>query len=409
VKSEQALRIDAAVTVQVRGGKPLRLAVKAEFIVPEVSVLTDELDFGPTYLGAHASRDLVVANASAIPATLTLDLRKHPEFSARIPPELDVDDEDAAAAPTARKALEADAELEPTGPLLKFRVPAAGQATIEFVYAPVSINPHAFELPLLLQGMPSSAARALRRAVIAEGDRPRLLLSAQAVDFGRKTVVNDQMKGFSYSMEVVLTNCDEVPVHVQAMLRGADAEAAGAVFRMDPAAQELDVGEACTLRVFFVPRTDGQYKASLCVLLDHNDDHPYFDVDVLGAGAFPSLSFDRREVLFPTAPVGVPTTVSFWVLNNGYDNLNVRHQLPADSTSLPLSIAFPQGTMIGIVKTRIPVEVTFAPTKAMSFSAHLDLLDADGNKFSIPLVGTADASILTTSAPRPAPSALRDS
>ena len=136
----------------------------------------------------------------------------------------------------------------------------------------------------------------------------------------------------------------------------------------------------------FVPKTDGSYKCSLCVFLDHNMDHPYFDVDVIGSGVYPSLGFDRREVLFPTAPVGVPTTVTFWLLNHGYDNLNVRHQLPPDSASLPISINFPLGTMIGIVKKRIPVEVTFSAKKAMSFYAALDFLDADGNKFSIPMV-----------------------
>jgi len=244
--------------------------------------------------------------------------------------------------------------------------------------------------------MPPSAAKQLRRAVIAEGDKPRLLLSSLVVDFEKKVVINDQMKGFSYSMEVTLTNCDDMKVHVDASLRGGDSEGGAPLFRMDNCSQELDVGAACNIKIWFIPKTDGTYKCSLCVFLDHNMDHPYFDVDVIGSGVYPSLGFDRREVLFPTAPVGVPTTVTFWLLNHGYDNLSVRHQLPPDSASLPISINFPLGTMIGIVKKRIPVEVTFSAKKAMSFYAHLDFLDADGNKFSIPMVGTTDASILTT-------------
>lgn len=60
----------------------------------------------------------------------------------------------------------------------------------------------------------------LRRAVMAEAEKPRLLLSQPNLEFGKKVVVNENMKGFSYSAEFTLTNCDDEPFFMDARLKG---------------------------------------------------------------------------------------------------------------------------------------------------------------------------------------------
>ncbi len=41
----------------------------------------------------------------------------------------------------------------------------------------------------------------------------------------------------------------------------------------------------------------------------------------MGIGSYPKLSFDRREVILPTVPLNTLSTCSFFILNDGYENL----------------------------------------------------------------------------------------
>lgn len=81
------------------------------------------------------------------------------------------------------------------------------------------------------------------------------------------------------------------------------------------------------MNIDYIPRTNEQYQCHLFIYIDGNKDKPYFELDVTGLGIYPSIKFDRREVFMPPAPPGQPQKVSFFVINNGFDNLNLRHQV----------------------------------------------------------------------------------
>jgi len=51
--------------------------------------------------------------------------------------------------------------------------------------------------------------------------------------------------------------------------------------------------------------------------------------------------------------------------------------------------------MIGIAKEKVPVELSFNSTKPMSFTAAINFIDEDGNRFSVPVTGTTDNCLLT--------------
>ena len=68
---------------------------------------------------------------------------------------------------------------------------------------------------------------------------------------------------------------------------------------------------------------------------------------------------------------------------------------PPDEQHLPLSFEFPEGDLIGIAKEKLPVTVTFTGTRPTSFTANVVFLDEDGKRFSLPITGTTDASVLT--------------
>ena len=68
---------------------------------------------------------------------------------------------------------------------------------------------------------------------------------------------------------------------------------------------------------------------------------------------------------------------------------------PPDEQHLPLTFDFPEGNLIGIAKEKLPVTVTFTGTRPTSFTANVVFLDEDGKRFSLPITGTTDASVLT--------------
>ena len=393
VKSSKPVKIDSYFIVQVRGGKNIKMPVKVDVAVPAVKILEDQIDFGSVYLGANAVHPITMKNVSEIPAIFTLDLRKYPEFSVNIPAELEFE-EDSESGDGMPTAGQQDGSIR-QGPIAKFCIPEQGEGKIELMYSPESEETPAFELPLSLRGVEgrSKEGKALRRAVVAESAKPRLLLSTPSINFETKIVVGENMKDFSYNIEVTLTNCDDQNCLVEARLEG-EAAAAG-VFSMAETATDLAPTKSTVCKVMFTPRADGDYRCKMRVYVDHNLDEPYFDLVVTGSGMYPSLGFDRREVFLPLTPVGQTSTVTFEVINYGYDNLDIKHTLPADATTVPMTLNFPFGTMTNVVNTRVPVEVSFSAKKSMSFCTKIEFSDHNGNKYVIPVIGTTDASMFT--------------
>lgn len=68
---------------------------------------------------------------------------------------------------------------------------------------------------------------------------------------------------------------------------------------------------------------------------------------------------------------------------------------PPDEHHLPLTFEFPEGCLIGIAKEKLPVIVSFYNTKSISFTANVVFLDEEGKRFSLPITGTTDNSLLT--------------
>ena len=83
----------------------------------------------------------------------------------------------------------------------------------------------------------------------------------------------------------------------------------------------------------------------------------------------------------PPVPLGVTSKVLFYIQNHGYDNLELKYKLPADTQKIPLELNFPEGRMIGIAKQHLPVELCFASEKPMTFTATLEFIDEDRNRF----------------------------
>jgi len=76
----------AEIVVHIRGGKALRLPVRACAKVPQIEIEEAELDFGGITFGDSKTLPLTIYNHSDIPAKLLLDIRDYPEFEIILPP-----------------------------------------------------------------------------------------------------------------------------------------------------------------------------------------------------------------------------------------------------------------------------------------------------------------------------------
>ena len=93
----------------------------------------------------------------------------------------------------------------------------------------------------------------------------------------------------------------------------------------------------------FTPRDAKAYEGTLAVYLDGQRATPYMQLELQGQGQYPRLTFDVRECVLPPVPLGVRSQGVFNIINNGYDNLELKFRLPADESHLPMEMDFPEG------------------------------------------------------------------
>ncbi|PNW70067.1 hypothetical protein CHLRE_17g704300v5 [Chlamydomonas reinhardtii] len=417
----------STLVLEMRGGNVVRIPFRAEAVVPHVEVLQDEFVFNQVFVGSSSRLPLTLHNTSPVSATLMCDLVQHPEFQLLCPKDAWSTDEYEACPLEAIGATGQQVLGSRFGSARGSRQGSRRQSSSlgfrgmsnEGYKYKITINPGK-ELPLLLNFRPAEQKHSdvelaftlvtaggynvppVRRVVTGSGETPRVILSKTLVDFGTKIVIRSNQIKAPYSLDLYITNQEEEPVTVAfgepVVAPHAAACPVKGIFSMDLAPlAPLQVGgqEMTTFQLRFCPRDARTYEALIPVYLDGDMDEPYLNIEVQGVGQYPRLAFDVRECLLPPVPLGLRSTTTFYVLNNGYDNLELKYKLPADEGHLPMEVEFPEGTIIGLAKDRLPVVVSFMSPKPMSFTANIDFMDEDGKRFSMPVTGTTDNSLMT--------------
>ncbi len=438
-----------SITVQPRGGKVVTLDLAGEALVPDVSVKEEEIDFGGVTIGSTMKHSLTLSNNGSIQATIFIDLERYPEFNVGLAPVGDGQQTDlesvfvpvsdlrltsastnapstaagrrSSSGRSKRKVKESD-RGDDVPPARKFRltVEAGRNLKLNLIYNPQHERSHVFEVPLILAGIEGRPPEGMRRVIVAEGLKPRLLLSRTTVEFGDRVVSRDKSMRFPYHTELTLTNRDENMVSWEVDLSDLYMDRPGTrdsmasatttmtsmtgygtsqtlpTFSMEPSSGELEPGEARVVKVSFLPFEAISYEAEMPIYLDGNRTRPYLMIQLKANGMYPKLKFSTDEVILPPVPLGIKSKTCFEIINQGYDQLEVSHQLPIDSAHIPLKISYPDGKQIGLSKARLSIEVSFASRKPMAFTAKIEFMDSGGNRFSIPVSGTSDACLLTT-------------
>lgn len=122
---------------------------------------------------------------------------------------------------------------------------------------------------------------------------------------------------------------------------------------------------------------------------------PYVELTLKGEAAFPRLQFDRKEVILPVVPLGVESRCTFRIINDGYENLNLKYRVIQDISQINVKLSWPDGKNVGITKHKIRVEAVFSNNKPLSFTTRLEFIDDSDRVYPIHVSGTTDNCLFT--------------
>ncbi len=395
--------IQVDLMIDIRGGERLKIPIVAEAQVPKVEMDSGALNFGEVFIGACSTCPIVLKNKSElIPAILYLDLSQHPDFhvatdSGELVTDTTGDDQPITCdIPAGRNDDEEDesnesclygSEGEMEERIRRYRITIEPNSRVSFFFCfqPRSEEAHQFILKFNLEG--ASSMSEFNREVKARAMKPRLVPSHYVVDFGRRATILEPSRPVLHSKLLTLANEDTEPIE----WRKGSTETETA-FYLEPASGSLNPGQTIQVQVFFKPKEKKEYSEVVSIYLDEKND---LDIKLKGIGADPAIRFDVLELILPVTPLNIPIVQTFYVINEGYENLDLKYRLPIDTSKVPLKLRFPEGSKLSAHKQKVPVELTFISTKPISFNSKIDFFDHDGNKYSIHVSCTADNCLLT--------------
>lgn len=437
---DRPMQLEATLTLNVRGGKAIRLPILATAVVPNIELVEEEIEFGQLTLGAVDAQPVTLKNSSAVEGTLYVNLQTYTEFTLGLLEERGEGQEEGEydtsalqtlsmqqyqsaigglsdAVPGAGATMKSnqqgeDEDEDANSQLYKITVSPNSSLQFQLTYQPNDLNHHNFEFPIVAAG--GGKSEGLRKFVHAEALRPRMLFSATTLDFKTK-VVTTGIQSVASVQELALHNADDHAIEWR--IDTEPLKKFQGVFSLDPTHGVLQLGQDCLVRAAFLPVEPIMYQTALNVYIspprldsgasDDGKTHeseplpadetkPYLPLRFKGCGTVPKLTFDRREIVLPIVPLGIRSRCLFYIINEGYESLEVRYRLPTDNIRIPLTINFPEGQQLGITRPKIPVEIFFHSSKPSSFCAKIEFLDNDAGSYTLPVSGTTENCVLTT-------------
>jgi hypothetical protein len=455
VQLDKPMRLDGTLTLNVRGGKQIKIPIQAETVVPNINFVEEgDIEFGSLTLGAQQAAPLTLLNSSAVEGTLYVNLQQYHEFSLSLM-EDNKDGEEggdydasalqpislstyqlniggmANASGSANNNLTIksgslmppggsgnhsptgeDEDEEANSSIYRITVQPNSTLKMQLTYQPADLGQFSYEFPIVAAG--GTKSEGLKKFVHAEALRPRMLFCTTTMDFKTKVVATG-IQSVASVQELALHNADDYPIEWK-----IDVEPLKkffGVFTLEPNHGLLQPDQDCLVRAAFMPNEAIEYKTSLSVFispprttggppmpvgdddappaLPPDESRPYLALRMRGQGTVPKLSFDKREIVMPVVPTNVRSRCLFHIINEGYESLEVKYRLPTDNIRIPLTINFPEGQQLGITKPKIPVEIYFQSKNPISFCAKIEFLDNETGSYPLPISGTTENCILT--------------
>lgn len=108
-------------------------------------------------------------------------------------------------------------------------------------------------------------------------------------------------------------------------------------------------GAKSMVKIRFSPKDSRVYHATVPLYVGEDTATAYYSLELTGEGKYPRLTFDTKEVIMPSVPLNFTSKATFYVISQGYDNLQL-HVSPCcslDSQQHALHACL-AGTVIGL-------------------------------------------------------------
>ena len=67
------------------------------------------------------------------------------------------------------------------------------------------------------------------------------------------------------------------------------------------------------------------------------------------------IIFNFLKIILPPVPLKVQSKCQFKIINDGYENLNLKYNIPQDLGPINIELNFPDGKSIGITKNKFKI------------------------------------------------------
>lgn len=354
--------IDSALTVNVRCGKSLQVPIRGNIILPKVSLLEEEIDFGSTpKSGTPAIKTCTLQNESSIWVDLELNLGS-PEGILYRCLELNLEKVDEHLTITTTKPK----ETKYTKPVVyHIRVAPKCECKLTLMFIPEEVMPYAFNLPLNISGY-TEFIETLQRPVNCKGILNKLVVEPKEIDFKRVIIQNE--KGITKHQEIRLSNPTSEPI--QWWIGDEDISP----FSLEQAKGTIRPYSVEKIKVVFNPSTRGEYTKQIGFYIDEPEmelTHCYINVAVRACSDFPCILFDRPYLLMPVVPLNTESRCTFEIFNDGYENLNLKHIVVQELSNIDITLSYPNGCNLGITRKKIKVEAAFKHDRPLSFTLNV--------------------------------------
>ncbi|EWS70940.1 flagellar associated protein, putative (macronuclear) [Tetrahymena thermophila SB210] len=428
ILSNQENTFKGDIIVYIRGGRILKLPFQGQTIIPQVSILEELFDFGNiTTLGNQGILKMSLQNNSNIPADLVLDMRTDEDYEKAQPGieclsiEIEGEDDDSVLHSVHEEQSEEedqqnkmnndDNEPDFDGPLNEsvdsleeesekkksklFNLTVYPKQTLNFVlkFCPKEIISYKLLLPLTLSGY--GIIPSLERYITCKGLHPKFLIDPQTCEFKRKVITTPD-KCFPDKMEVTLNNPDRRSIKWRIDISGITSDK---IFQVEPSSGIVESCDSVKIEALFNPYAPGNFTQTLPLYIEEDDEIPsnvpYVELILKGEAAFPRLQFDRKEIILPVVPLGIQSRCTFRIINDGYENLNLKYKIIQDISNINVTLNWPDGKNLGITKHRIRVEAVFSNKRPLSFTTRIEFYDDSDRVYPIYISGTTDNCLFT--------------
>ena len=424
-------KFETDVEIIIRGGNPLSLKVKAEIVAPKVDIKETEFDFGKVGNQDKVVKTLTFCNHSNLKAKVVVDLESIPQFkdfkleissiykgefnncikdlgmeegeeSEESEREYDEEKEEEEEDMDVNEEVEEKSD-ESIGPEIEekrhFEVEIAPKSELEFNFIFHEItgikNTRLYDFYTNFQVKGIGEIPELKRRVKVEIVKSNISLSRDKIIFP-KTFIRENQGRMSQIEEIRIANSTIHPLNWKLKTDEFDVDTIFTVYPKEGQLNESN-NETAVLKFIFDPKKDIEYRAPVYLVTLDEDGNEISSkkIDVIGLGCKPRLYFDRREIIMPVVPLGVESRVRFRIKNDGFENARIEHRFTSEMGHLNIQVDYLDDHSIGLLKSRLRMEVYFTFNKPISFTGRLSFIDDENNETTIMISGTCENSLMT--------------